>query len=93
MANEISSATTHLFNAINGGRRCALICIRDYEKYSGIEVAGLLVHEAVHIWQEILRNIGEENPSEEFEAYSIQSISQNLMAEFIAQTNRGVGQP
>lgn len=39
----------------------------------------MLTHEAVHIWQEIKLQLGEKEPSYEFEAYSIQNISQNLM--------------
>ncbi|MEG2114568.1 MAG: hypothetical protein RRZ38_11845 [Hafnia sp.] len=40
---------------------------------------GLIVHEAVHIWQEIKMMMNEASPSIEFEAYSIQRISQDLM--------------
>lgn len=47
-----------------------------------IEVAGTLVHESVHIFQSLCDSIGERNPSREFEAYSIQRISQELMTEF-----------
>lgn len=44
-----------------------------------IDIATVLVHEAVHVFQQHCKNIGEDNPSEEFEAYSIQHISQQLM--------------
>jgi hypothetical protein len=43
------------------------------------QVYALLVHEAVHIWQDVKHRIGEDNPSSEFEAYAIQNISQELM--------------
>jgi hypothetical protein len=46
------------------------------KKQKGIskhQINSLLVHEAVHIWQAI------RDPSSEFEAYAVQSISQNLM--------------
>jgi hypothetical protein len=39
----------------------------------------LVVHEAVHIWQEIRAMMKEKEPSIEFEAYSIQRIAQDLM--------------
>lgn len=42
------------------------------------QIHGLLTHEAVHIWQELKLKMGEENPSIEFEAYSIQTIAQDL---------------
>ncbi|KCY47724.1 hypothetical protein J715_3367 [Acinetobacter baumannii 1571545] len=39
---------------------------------------GLLLHEAVHVWQKVKKLMGEKEPSSEFEAYSIQSIAQDL---------------
>jgi hypothetical protein len=38
------------------------------------EKVALLVHESVHVWQEIRKRMGEKEPSSEFEAYSVQSI-------------------
>jgi hypothetical protein len=43
-----------------------------------LQVYGLLLHEAVHVWQIVKRRMGEREPSVEFEAYSIQSIAQDL---------------
>lgn len=43
---------------------------------------GLLVHEATHVFQEWMRDIGEEKPSDEFMAYSIQHISTELMCSY-----------
>jgi hypothetical protein len=59
--------------------------MRDFEGRNPIEVAGLLVHEAVHVWQEYCHGIGEATPASEQEAYGIQAISQELMAEFDRQ--------
>jgi hypothetical protein len=50
-------------------------------------VAGLLVHEAVHIWQEHCERIGEDSPGRETEAYSIQWISQQLFWEYVRQVS------
>ena len=44
------------------------------------EKIALLVHESVHVWQEIKRRMGEDNPSVEFEAYSVQSIFLGLLS-------------
>lgn len=57
----------------------AIVCLRVPDGVTPVEVAALLVHEAVHVWQWIKELVGEDAPSVEFEAYSIQSISQNLM--------------
>ena len=40
---------------------------------------GLIIHESVHVWQEIKLLMNEKEPSSEFEAYSIQTISQSLL--------------
>ena len=77
-------ATAHVFENRQGV--ACIVGIRDWVGRDPIEVAGLLVHEAVHIWQEYATAIGEKNPGSEQEAYAIQSISQELMAEFARRT-------
>lgn len=57
----------------------AIVQIKESDR-SLIETYGLLLHEAVHIWQRIKRLMGEYEPSKEFEAYSIQAIAQDLFA-------------
>lgn len=74
-------AQVHTFDHENGGL-CCVVCLKGYEGRDPIEVAGLLVHEAVHVWQQYAENIGEHHEGAEQEAYAIQSISQELMAEF-----------
>jgi hypothetical protein len=75
-----ADATTH--HMTNGGASTCIVCLQGYEGRNPIEVAGILVHEAVHIWQEYCNMIGERNPGVEQEAYAVQSIAQELMSEF-----------
>lgn len=82
--NGHSDATTHYFTQKN--ETCAIVCIRARSENTGIQIAALLVHEAVHIWQEVKTLIGESSPSLEFEAYSIQAIAQELMEAYVEQT-------
>ena len=51
----------------------------------GIQIAAILVHEAVHVFQYHCEYLGETAPSKEFEAYSIQHISQALMQKYADQ--------
>lgn len=68
------------------GQLVCIVCLGDSSERNGIEIAGMLVHEAVHVWQQYAKRIGEDNPGDEQEAYAIQSIAQELMAEFARQT-------
>ncbi|CRX65494.1 hypothetical protein ABTF02_10115 [Acinetobacter baumannii] len=56
----------------------AVVQLGDTSERNHIEVYGLLLHEAVHVWQKIKKLMGEREPSSEFEAYSIQAIAQDL---------------
>jgi hypothetical protein len=65
------------------GNVVAVLCMYGHQDRPAIQVAGLLVHEAVHIWQEHCSCIGEENPGVENEAYSIQGIFQELAVMYV----------
>lgn len=76
IGNAHSNGTTHILES--DGKLCCIVCIRLKEGVEYQQVCSLLVHEAVHVWQRFCENIGESEPSSEFEAYSIQWISQQL---------------
>lgn len=59
------------------GRQC-IVQLGDTQGKDLIVIYGLLLHEAVHIWQRTKQLMGEREPSVEFEAYSIQRIAQDL---------------
>ncbi|MDG9793062.1 hypothetical protein [Brucella anthropi] len=74
----------------NDGKVVVIVTIRDgsENERSITEITGLLVHEATHVWQTIRNDIGEQDPSPEFEAYSMQAIFQGLLTAF--QETRGL---
>lgn len=76
-------------------RRLVLVAVSDEIKSSAdpFDVVGLLCHEAVHVWQEICERIGEEKPSQEFQAYSIQTILQELMRAYCKAYRRTLEKP
>jgi hypothetical protein len=59
-----------------------LITINHDQHEDHNSIVGLLVHEAVHAFQWVCESIGEGAPSKEFEAYSIQSIAQDLLSAY-----------
>lgn len=75
-----ANATAHHIASPEG--LACIVCLAGWENRNPIEVAGLLVHEAVHAWQEWCDYYGEITPGCEQEAYGIQSVAQELMAEF-----------
>lgn len=78
-------ACAHTFTL--DGKVACIVCLRDdREKYDGIDVAAALTHEAVHVFQRLCDNIGEDSPSREFEAYSIERITEQLLREYARQT-------
>lgn len=79
--NAGADATTHFFDN-QDKKTCAIVCLGKTDGRNAIEVAGLLVHEAVHVWQQHCEDIGERKPGDEQEAYGIQSIAQELLAEY-----------
>ena len=76
-----ANATTHYLTHDEYGLVC-IVTMGTWEGRDPVEVAGLLVHEAVHVWQEYAARIGETHPGTEQEAYAIQAVAQELMAEF-----------
>ena len=83
-----ADATTHVMEHPECGLAC-VVALRTREGTTGIQIAALLVHEAVHIFQEWCQYYGEQRPSSEFEAYSIQAIAQRLMTSYAEQTAGG----
>ena len=82
-------ACVHHFRSSDGGNTC-VVCLNDVGFESSIELASVLVHESVHIWQELRAHMGEESPSREFEAYSIENISKTLMEEYARKSMKGL---
>ncbi|MDC5546680.1 hypothetical protein OHX02_12485 [Acinetobacter baumannii] len=69
----------------------AVVQLGDTSERKLIEIYGLLLHEAVHVWQKVKKLMGEKEPSVEFEAYSIQAIAQDLFEMFEAsEVNHGM---
>lgn len=68
------------------GKLTCVVCVHpEAAKGDPIEVAAALVHESVHVFQRLCDSIGEDQPSREFEAYSIERIAETLMRDFVRQ--------
>jgi hypothetical protein len=82
-------ATCSWFEAPDSGKMSCLVTLQEkFDTYDPSTVFGLLVHEATHVWQILLEHIGEDKPSREFEAYSVQNITQNLFDAYCQTRNR-----
>jgi hypothetical protein len=79
-----AGATTHTF--VGADREgYAIVCVPIRKDVTNAEMAAMIAHEAVHVFQYILKLMGEDNPSVEFEAYSIQMITLQLLSEYERQ--------
>ncbi len=83
--NPGANATMHEFEGPHG--LVCIVCLGDTTERNGVEIAGLLVHEAVHVWQHWCDDIGEDRPGREQEAYGVQAIAQELFAEYARRIN------
>lgn len=72
----------------SSSQRICLVTIRQDESYTIEQIYSMLTHEAVHLFQYVHNDIGEKQPSIEFEAYSIQQITQNLIESYNRQTSK-----
>lgn len=65
------------------GRTRAFVTIAEHlDGRDPVGIVGLIVHEAVHVWQYMCEYGGDESPSRETEAYAIQLIACELMAAY-----------
>jgi hypothetical protein len=82
-------ATTHILQNPLGDVTC-VVCLGAVPRKTTYEqVAALLIHEAVHIWQQYRDEvIKEPKPCSELEAYSIQRIAQSLLEAYAAQRSK-----
>lgn len=52
-------------------------------------VVGIIVHEASHVFQHMCEEIGEDKPSPEFTAYTLQSMTQQLLKGYLLTRRPG----
>jgi len=77
-------ATTHQLQSPDN-HLSIVVCVDAGHTLNPIEIACLIVHEAVHVWQFYVDYYGEDKPGSEHEAYSIQIITQRLMESYVEQ--------
>lgn len=73
-----------LLRNYRNGQRVAIVTVGDFAPQV---VVDLLIHEAVHVWQDLRAAVGEKKPSSEFEAYTIQHVTAQLFTAY--QKTRG----
>lgn len=78
--SESAHATTHFLKDKNDSTRIVVCVPPEALELDTAVLVGLLTHEATHVFQHICEYIGEDSPSDEFEAYSIETITRELTA-------------
>ena len=82
-----ADAQTHFYYK-DGKSTACVITLLNWKKKSICSIFSLLAHEAMHVFQDKMKDINESDPGKEFEAYAIQSISLQLFCSFCEQTGR-----
>lgn len=78
-----SDARCTTFDRKGDTSSCTIVTISPLAaKRPRLQIVGLIVHEAMHVWRHVRESIGEQHPSTEFEAYSMQAISQSLISAY-----------
>lgn len=80
-----SAGSTNLFVTRPDKMPCAVVTITGSRTPQ--QIAELLAHEAMHVWRDMRKVLGEKKPSSEFEAYSIMIIFGELLNAY--QQTRG----
>lgn len=75
------SAVVHYFT--RDGQVTAIMCINLKVNLMKCQIISLLIHEAVHVWQECKEIMGVKLIDGEVEAYAIQWISQQFLNEYL----------
>lgn len=60
----------------DGRNQIILLTFNRTRQHSMAQVTGLIAHECMHAWRFIREDIGEAEPSTEFEAYTLQALVQ-----------------
>ncbi len=77
-------AYVHTFRSPQG--RTAVVCLNPASFESPIEIASVITHESVHVWQRYCEYIDEDKPGIEIEAYVIENIAKTLMEAYVMQS-------
>ncbi len=73
-----------------GDLTCIVTICDEAIDFEPAQVAGIIAHEAMHVWQRMMKHIGEKKPSVEFGAYSYQAIYQNLLDAYAQSRDPGL---
>lgn len=67
------------------GKPVVFVCLNMQKNRREKDAIATMIHEAVHVWQENRQYIAEEKPAAEQEAYCIEQIAINLIAQYWAE--------
>lgn len=71
------------------GEGVILVCVFPRAESDALDVIMTLVHEAVHVWQFLCEQIGENDPGIEMEAYGIENIARSLVGAYTSTQGKG----
>jgi hypothetical protein len=88
LKDEHAGATCNWAKGADGVQH-AIVALRIAPDAQAHEIVAQLCHEALHIFQHHCRAMGEDTPSDEFAAWSVQAITQALLHD-LAKRQKGI---
>jgi hypothetical protein len=77
------------FSGEKGKLACVVTINSSYDDRPIDTIVGMIAHEAAHVFGMLCDEIGEDKPSPEFIAYTMQSITQQLLTGYLVTRRRG----
>jgi len=87
--NNGADGTTH--SIMKEGRRYSIVGV-SVDEEEALDTIGLIVHESVHVFQDIMGAMRECSPGGEIEAYTIQAIARNLIGDWLDMKDKKLTQ-
>jgi hypothetical protein len=84
----LSMTTTAQCTIFDDVKRVCVVEAGDLSSFTVAEAHATIVHEAIHVHQQIMERMHEDKPSVEFEAYSVQQIVVDLLTAYIQSENK-----
>lgn len=88
---KYEQACVHSYDTADGLVCIVALSLDACSRLEPIDIAALLAHEAVHVWQRVEEMMPGASLGREMEAYAVQNIAANLMRAYLKASSSAAG--